>query len=49
MILTPTYLLPYIGPPQLETIESRFQPNHLDSGQVYDLDSSVRSLGPLDN
>lgn len=47
MILTATYQLPNIGPSQLETIESRFLPNHLDSGQVYDLDSSVRSLGRL--
>lgn len=47
MILTPTYQLPNIGPSGLETIASRFLPNHLDSGQVYDLDSSVRSLGRL--
>lgn len=45
MILIQTYQLPNIGSSQPETIESQFLPNHLDSGQVYDLASSVRSLG----
>lgn len=44
MILILTHQLPKFGSTQPETMESQFLPNHLDSGQVCDLASSIRSL-----
>lgn len=49
MILIPTHQLPKLGSTQPETIESQFLPNHLDSGQVYNSASSVRSLERSNN